>query len=327
MNKADYKNSLKKYPVSTNALDFMQEQINFVAQLSGITGGNAILKQSTSDVDGLLVLNGELFPLKGSANTYITIQETTEDITARGETFKKARTIRWAQYTSNSLGSNSHKASDFGFIEDLLQQKILNQHHVPKGTVIDWYGEASCDNIPYGWVPCGGFFKTHGGVYQGNGSIPAAITAEQKKWQSRYTNLVSSIDYYYGPDDSYLRITKVGDMDIPNLSGRFIVGAGYSNNTSIGPYLRGEIGGRNLHRLTAAESGLPAHDHAGNVVYSRMKFQESGEWVESNIKNNVLGESTAIASLSIDKCEDKIASVAHENRPPYFAMYKLIKVI
>ena len=92
MNKANYKNSLKKYPVSTKAFDFMQEQTNFVAQLSVITGGNAILKQSTSDVDGLLVLNGELLPLKGSMNTYITIQETTEDITARGETFKKAAT-------------------------------------------------------------------------------------------------------------------------------------------------------------------------------------------------------------------------------------------
>ena len=192
---------------------------------------------------------------------------------------------------------------------------------MPKGTVIDWYGEASCDNIPYGWVPCGGFFKTHGGVYQGNGSIPAAITAEQKKWQSRYTNLVSSIDFYYGPNDSYLRITKVGNMDIPNLSGRFIVGAGYSNNTSIGSYELGAKGGENAHKLTATESGLPAHtydDTSYTITTDNKGINVAGSY-------NVVTKTTkTVTSKTID---GKMASVAHENRPPYFAMYKLIKVI
>lgn len=322
MNKANFKNSQNKYPVSADVLDFMQEQINFVSTLSSIAGGNAILKQSTSDTDGLLVLNGELLLIKKSApNVYITITEEKQSIVAKGETFKDARVIRYAQYTSNSMGSNSYAASGFKLIENLIAQKELNQHHVPKGTVIDWYGEASFDNIPYGWVPCGGFFCTDGGVYQGNGSIPAAITAEQKKWQSRYANLQSTIDFYIGPNDSYLRITKVGDMVIPNLSGRFIVGAGYNNNTSIGLYANGETGGEKSHKLTAKESGLPEH------TYEDTSYTITTENKGINVAGSYDVVTKTTKTVTSKTVDEKGASLAHENRPPYFAMYKLIKVI
>lgn len=326
MNKQNFKNGLNKFPVSTDALDFMQEQINFVATLTDALGANVIIKQSSSSIPGLVVVNGELLPLQGTPQGYITIQEESQSLTAKGETFANARIIRIAKYTSNSYGSSSFKAEDFAQIDNVAALTLNQRQYVPKGTIIDWYGEAAFDNIPYGWVPCGGFFRTNGGTYQGNGSVPAAIIAEQNKWKQRYSDLESKVVFYYGPNVSYLMLTKVGDMSIPNLSGRFIVGAGYPDNTSVGLYNCGEIGGEKEHRLTANESGLPAHTHS--VIG---KTEDSvAVWGEGN--GDIAGAGNGVVnpvniSGTAQPNEAKNALSAHENRPPYFALYKLIKVI
>lgn len=321
MNKANFKNSQNKYPVSTDVLDFMQEQINFVSTLSSIAGGNAILKQSTSDTDGLLVLNGELLLIKKSApNTYITVTEEKQSIVAKGETFKDARVIRYAQYTSNSMGSNSYAATEFKFIENLIAQKELNQHHVPKGTVIDWYGEASFDNIPYGWVPCGGFYVTSTGSA---GEKPSKVKEEERRWKERYSSIKTECLYgqIEGGWKCTLRLKNVNSIEIPNLSGRFIVGAGWSDNTSIGYYKLGVIGGENAHILTANESGLPSLSYEDTTTV----FTKENKGIGVAGSYNVV--TTTSENVNKKNIEGKGAEVAHENRPPYFAMYKLIKVI
>lgn len=326
MNKQNFKNGLNKFPVSTDALDFMQEQINFVVTLTDALGANVIIKQSSSSIPGLVVVNGELLPLQGTPQGYITIQEESKSVTAKGETFANARIIRIAKYTSNSYGSTSFKAVDFAQIDNVAALTLNQRQYVPKGTIIDWYGEAAFDNIPYGWVPCGGFFRTDGGVYQGNGSVPAAIIAEQNKWKQRYPDLESRVVFYYGPNDSYLMLTKVGDMSIPNLSGRFIIGAGYPNDTSVGLYNLGEIGGEKEHRLTADESGLPAHTHTvTGTTKDSVAVWGDGDGSIAGAGNGVVVPVGISGTAQLN--ETKLAQKAHENRPPYFALYKLIKVI
>ena len=156
----------------------------------------------------------------------------------------------------------------------------------------------------------------------------------------------------------FLKINQVAGMAIPNLSGRFVVGAGYSNDASIGMYNKGEIGGENMHRLTAGESGLPAHTHdwqieqasQGNGLWESHSLvkgiQQEGtksglvhigssggghEFVFNKINDNGDGwadrDANSSGRFDILESTEKNAKTAHENRPPYFALYKLIKVI
>lgn len=358
MNKQNFKNGLNKFPVSTDALDFMQEQINFVATLTDALGANVIIKQSSSSIPGLVVVNGELLPLQGTPQGYITIQEESQSVTAKGETFANARIIRIAKYTSNSYGSTSFKAVDFAQIDNVAALTLNQRQYVPKGTIIDWYGEAAFDNIPYGWVPCGYFYQKHGGDYAKNIAVKEVLN-EAEKWKSAYPDIsTETICHYLGESFSFLRITKVGQMTIPNLSGRFIVGAGYSGSTSLTRYKNGDTGGEEFHRLTAEESGLPAHTHDWQITQgpegrsdwganstlkgseqeiggsrTGLKHIESGGGGDEFVFNQKQGGSWGVNNnpsrgyFDILSKEIKVAQKAHENRPPYFALYKLIKVI
>lgn len=64
-------------------------------------------------------------------------------ITFKGETIKDARTERYAIYSSTA----GTPASDFSTVKSLkdLEDELADakRHHTPKGTVIDWYGEAA----------------------------------------------------------------------------------------------------------------------------------------------------------------------------------------
>ncbi len=360
MNKQNFKNGLNKYPVSTDTLDFMQEQVQFVAQLVNMLGDYVIIKQSQGGEAGLVVIKGELLPLNGTPirNGYITIREQAEDIIAKGEKFTGARIIRGAYYTAVSHDANTYAVAKFSIVDDLRTLTLNQRQHVPKCTIIDWYGEASAENIPYGWVPCGGFYKTAGNITQDDGSIPTVIITEQNKWKLLYPEMESKIVYDPISQNYFLKINKVAGMAIPNLSGRFVVGAGYSNDASIGMYNKGEIGGEKMHRLTAGESGLPAHTHDWQITqaseergpwdpYSAVKgsqqegtksglihFESMGgsyEFAFNKINDNGDGWADRDADDSgrfdILESTEKNAKTAHENRPPYFALYKLIKVI
>lgn len=319
MDYANYKNDQSKYPVSVNTLDFIQEQIKFVMKLTGMAGKRVILKESTATEDGLVIIDDEIHVLKGTRSNYIKICEYPIDITAKGETFKNARIERNAKYVAYFNGSGFYSRANFVEVKNLTELTASLQHHVPKGTIIDWYGEASCDKIPYGWVPCGGFFETSGGVFQGQGSIPDTIIAEQNKWKQYYSSIELKVIGYHGPNKSYLMITKVGDMEIPNLSGRFIVGKGYSGDTGIGAYGDyNQTGGKNTVQLK--ESDLPEHTHDIKTISGKTEYKGI----------NVAGSYDVVTKVeSSDSTTQKRERNAtpHENRPPYFALYKLIKVI
>lgn len=335
MNTQKFKNNgHNKFPISTETLDFMQEQIKLVYGLASLAGQNIIIRMPSANTPGLVIINGELLPLTGSANTYITIIESSSSITFSGETISGARTTRTAQFTSYSAGANSIAFTSVVSMRTNRQLQLdlasAGQHHTPKGTVIDWYGEASCDNIPYGWVPCGGFFKTSGGVYQGQGSIPAAITTEKNKWLARYPGATITEQFHYGPNNTYLKITNIPDFGaIPNLSHRFIVGAGYDGNS--GAYDLSATGGADSVTLTAAQSGLPAHSHTitdlqGSSTSSFAHWGD-GDGSVAGAGNGRLDTVQIQSNGSTDNNSESSAAQSHENRPPYYALYKLIKVI
>lgn len=318
MNTQKFKeNGNNKFPVSTDTFDFMQEQILLASKLSALAGGYVIIKQSTASSDGLCIYNGELMPLKKSPDAHIVLRTVTESITANGETFRNVRTIKYAEY----VAAGGRPATSFWSLTNLQTLKsqldAAAQHHVPTGAIMMWSG--SIANIPTGWALCDGQ----------NGT--------------------------------------------PNLQGRFIVGAttGIVNFDGLGyNYPVGTTGGNNQVRLTAAQSGVPAHSHTMDEAGSHshdITYYNNGdgnndteytnEWAVDGKTNahpvSGGGSGTKVKAVRIDASYGdtwignhyiqiknagahdheinentaKQASQYHENRPVFYALAYIMKVI
>ncbi|MCM1034105.1 MAG: tail fiber protein [Paludibacter sp.] len=162
MNTQQFKNNgHSKFPLSTDTLDFMQEQTLFLQQLTAAIGQNVIIKQSTDTTDGLIIFDGELMPLRGNPALHISINSTYEDIEALSETYQNARIRRYATYVSRiGVAGTTKLASAFYNLQNksLKDTNVfidtLRQHAVPKGTIVMWSG--SINAIPAGWLLCDG---------------------------------------------------------------------------------------------------------------------------------------------------------------------------
>lgn len=271
MNRQLFKNNgHSKFPMSTDALDFIQEQIFLAYQLSYLAGDNVIIRNSTASQSGLCIYGGELLPLTGTPAKYIFVNSAQQSVTANGETFDNVRTTRTAIYTDANMGK---PVSAFATLTDLVtlkEQLTYLQtntafHQLPQGAVIDWYGTCDADHVPYGYIPCGKF-KSNGGE-------------EETKWKNKYTGRIT-LSSATESGGTYTRITKCLDFDIPDLTDRFIVQ--YLDVSSSQGSSGNEISKANMI------DGGHTHDF---IMYARGSSQ------------------------------------SHENRPPYYALYKLIKVI
>lgn len=380
MNKQNFKNGNHRFPTSTDALDFMQNQILLVAQLTSIAGTNVIITPATTSTDGLVVIGGELLPLKkGTPKSYITIIETPESVTAAGVTFENIRIARYAEYsysgyavsgftnidsivtimsrisaiegsymkesairalvqvvqtnlntTNNNLTKTNSNLATAVSNHNLLAQRVTTiesnyktaaqinellsanaQHHLPKGSIIDWYGSCRAANVPYGFVPCGMF----GIDLTTNQSRDTELAA----WKAKYRTISISKT---GSNNMFLRITNCMGQTVPDLTDRFIVQAGCSYNLA-------SIGG--LQSVSLKPENIPSHKHEYTKVLTN---GEGGTWLSqgNGVDKQVRRGSSYTGSGVFDNAGTIKTSVgnngaSHENRPPYFALYKLIKVI
>ncbi len=112
---------LNKYPLSTDALQFIQEQISLLELLAGIGGSNYILRAPDGATPGVAVVmnNGrpevlEIVPIPVfTPNTkYLTVKTVEKDIQADGDIYPKARTLRAAQFTL-ARGAESYDINSF----------------------------------------------------------------------------------------------------------------------------------------------------------------------------------------------------------------------
>ena len=340
MNKQNFKNGNAMFPISTDALDFMQEQNFLVARLTELAGPYVIISQPANGKAGLCVFDGELLPLSGdTAATHIGVTEVKTDITAHGTTYRDARVTREAVY-----GTSGAPAISFVVLDNMaaLKSAIANlttalntegttraQHDVPKGTIIDWYGTCKCDQVPYGWIPCGLFFKGNSESFAQGGN---AGWLEMEKWKKKYSNITIEVATRDGSHFG-LYISYCMGQSIPDLTDRFIVQAGFG-------YELGETGGARSIYLQANQ--IPAHRHVYNVdsnaidrnTYKGMGREESGSLGQYSGEGKGTGgrayTSYAGAGCGKDGKGDANSSEyasSHENRPPFFALYKLIKVI
>ena len=111
-----------KYPLSTETLEFIQDQIKLLELLAGVGGSNYILKAPDGTAGGVAVIvNADKQPevveissrpVFGPTIKYLTIKTTTEDIKADAETYKEARILRTAQFTTGK-GAESYDINSF----------------------------------------------------------------------------------------------------------------------------------------------------------------------------------------------------------------------
>ena len=320
-------NDNQKFPFSTEALAFMQEQIKLAYGFADLAGANIIVREPTASTEGLVIFDGELLPIaKGLRPTgpsarfaYITITEQTETMSVEGKFEGNVRTTRIARYIDDNrpgLSGQSRKAlSEFTTLKPIAtimaELDEAKQHVMPKGSVIAWSGICDCDHVPYGFIPCGGFFGGSASQFAPNG----AGNTEIIKWRGRYENI--SINSY-GINNGALvgiKVSSCNGVTIPDLTDRFIVQAGMS-------YSAGDTGGVNNVTLTAEQSGMPAHRHTLNIYShtSNPGVTSEQRWVPDTVLKTFGGYDT----LELEKRD---ASQSHENRPPFYALCYLIKVI
>lgn len=336
-------NDNQKFPLSTEALAFMQEQIKLAYGLTDLAGQNIIVKQSSATETGLVIYDGELLPLTGTPARFITIAQSTEQVNVEGRFTGTVRTTRTAVYAAvvrvGRIGAGSKAASAFTVLKSIstLMSELdeAKQHVMPKGSVIAWSGTCDCDHVPYGFIPCGAFFSVAPQNFSYNGAVG---TAEQNKWRTKYASLGITVSSKLNSGSSSIGvlITQCNGVSIPDLTDRFIVQAG-------GNYAEGDTGGANTVALTVSQ--MPSHNHGGTTNNGTAdgahkhkgaykSYQDSGRdygWP-------YISQSSADGTHDIPwgdgesgKHTHTISAQgggqAHENRPPFYALCYLIKVI
>ena len=114
-------------------------------------------------------------------------------------------------------------------------------------------------------------------------------------------------------------------FNVPDLRGRTAIGAGTGTASDATAHALGSNGGTETHKLTHAQSGVPAHSHPlpnSAIVYNAdgtQRLATSGSGTKSSVNTSV-GLSTA-SNTAAD------ASSAHPNMQPYAAVTKIIRAI
>lgn len=140
-----------KYPLSTQTLDFIQQQVLLLQQLSLLGGKNYILKAPDGTNTGVAVIGGEVLtlaakPVFSTSTKYVNVSTTKSDIEADGETYSEARTERTAAFSS-SKGSEAYDINAFanvsgGAISDFpTNEKLAAQIKAVPQTVLTYLAD------------------------------------------------------------------------------------------------------------------------------------------------------------------------------------------
>lgn len=139
-----------KYPLSTQTLDFIQQQVMILQLLGYIGGRKYVLKQPDGTNTGLVFIDGEVLtlaakPLPSANIKYINVTTKKTDIKADGETYTEARIYRTAALSSTSSGE-SYEYSKFTVLESnqTLGEKVKQ---MPQ-TVLNYLEDILAEKMP-----------------------------------------------------------------------------------------------------------------------------------------------------------------------------------
>ncbi len=291
MHTINFKNSNSRYPLSTDTLEFMQQQIHLAYGLASLYGENYIIRQSTASADGLIVIKGELMPLFGTPQNYIAVRQRSTKIEAAGLTFADARIERGATYTNFALGTY-YRTTDFPVMQPIAD------HLVPKGVINMWSGSLS--DIPYGWALCDGT----------NGT----------------PDLRGRFIVGYNPNDTdYNAIGKTGGAKLVTLT------TSQMPSHSHGGTLTSSSNGNHVHSVNDyyfsesnnQVSGVNGREMLNsNTIGSNSTDYDNKFLYYKTHNTNSNGSHTHSVTLT-----SQGNNQPHENRPPYYTLAYIMKII
>ncbi len=320
-------NGNQKFPLSTETLNFMQEQIKLAYGLTDLAGENIIVRQSSATETGLVIFDGELLPLTGNKSNLITIAESTESMSVEGRFFGNVRTTRKAVYTNikkaTKAGSSSKTklASDFTVLKNIstLMSELdaAKQHHVPTGAIMMWSGAIT--DIPNGWALCDG---TNGRPDLRGLFIVGASNGEITMDGSRYKYDVGSTG---GKNKVQLTAAESG---LPaHTHGMQNAGAHAHKIT----YYNNGDGSKDKENTNAwavdgKKNAYPVSDggFGSKVNAVRINASYGSTWIGNDY---IQMKDAGSHSHTVNSNTAASASSAHENRPPYYALAYIIKII
>lgn len=297
MNRQNYEDK-DRFPLSTQALTFMQNMVFATAELARIGGNNYILsgckKNGNVVAPGTIVINGEPMPFTGGAEgATITIVETIESVSADGITFPKARVTRTAKFATGT-GANYLSWTNFKRLETndqlaatratirYVDEEInkVADGRIPAGVIVMWGGSEA--EIPVGWVLCDG------------------------------------------------RTLQSG-IKVPNLRGRFVVGY---NSTEGSGYTTIGAGAKNpdQYNITLTTKEMPKHNHGvGTGAGSAVANGQAGLITRSSGGNDTGAHSDPTAGEPNIKAAPvgiplEGEGAAFDARPPYYVLAYIIKI-
>lgn len=291
-----------RYPLSTQALTFMQDMVMATARLALIGGDHYILSgcavSGNNVADGIIVINGEVMPFKGGTVVpTITIVEEVTQVSANGLTFENARTKRYAKFATGT-GVNYYPWANFKQLQtnkQLEEAKATVKYvddaiagiqagSIPTGVIVMWGGREA--DIPKGWTLCDGKELSSG-------------------------------------------------KRVPDLRGRFIVGY---NSTAGSGYTSMDAGPKkpDQYRVSLTTNEMPEHNH--NMPTSGTAVPQGG-W--GLTRRSIYGEKVTnsktddgLSGTEPDICASPICvsipkegkGQAFDIRPPYYVLAFIIKI-
>ena len=210
---------------------------------------------------------------------------------------------------------------------------------VPKKAILPFYGDISTV-LPYGWIPCG--YIAYVG-YTGASVSSFASNATYKAYVALYGSGNIAFKAESVGNYTYLRIDRCLTINIPNIAGKFLVGGVPTQGVAPSgwdlewlPKFE-ETGGEVKHTLSEGE--MPQHSHGGytnggstdgshkhNIpVYVSDTIIDHSSSGHNQVRQGTGTTSTDGAHKH--KIEADGGGYPHENRPPYHAVYYIMRVV
>lgn len=321
-------NGNQKFPLSTQALAFMQEQIKLAYGLTDLAGQNIIVREPTASVPGLVIYDGELLPLTGTRPVrlgYIVISESTETISVEGRYEGNVRTTRVALYAATVRAGGSQQRKSISSFTTLKSISTLmaeldeaKQHHVPTGAIMMWSGAIA--NIPTGWALCNG----QNGTPDLRGRFIVSATYGD--------------DITFDGEDYNYEVGNVGGKNEVKLSAAQSGLPAHSHSM--------QYAGEHAHRITYWNNGDGANDteytNEWAVDGKENAYPAGGGGSGTKVKSVRLSASYGDTWIGNDYIQMKKAgshahtinnntsagaSQPHENRPVFYALAYIMKIV
>lgn len=238
MNRINFLNG-NTFPLDVDTLVFMQEMITTLSEISPVFGDKVIVSgceaQGSYVGNGLVVINKELLRFEGNnvvSTVYIAEEE--EDVLCQEEEFTGLYTRRCVKFGTGD-GKNNFRWSDFKRLDTLpvLMQKIADIDR-QKSEKVHRHAISDIMDLP-------------------DKVVPRGLIA---MWSGFISNIPSGWALCNGQ--------RVGGVQTPDLSGRFIVG--YSGSVNSYRTIGSGPKSPSQFTVTLSKENMPAHNHRNGVA-------------------------------------------------------------